>query len=243
MMRDVEHWKNSTHQDLTDVAALRMGLSLEQREILRNNIMVPDGWGLLDKVRHYMPLCSLYAGELTREAIHAAEIAPGEASAWEKLGHAMHFLQDPGNPWHARPLLPSCQKNHTVYEEYVARNMREGFCFRRGLLDTPITSIPRPEFTQHIENGVAHLARKNVKDFLFLDTCIRTDPKWREREEIAAITLSVLTACMQMCETQIHSFSVRAASQEALPIRLPAAVTWTFLGSDKRRLSVSTTHV
>jgi hypothetical protein len=40
-----------------------------------------------------------------------------------------------------------------------------------------------------------------------------------------------------MCETQIHSFSIRAESQVFRPVRLPVAVTWTFLGSDRRRLT------
>jgi len=237
MIPTVEHWRDSTHWDLTDVAALRMGLSRSQREVLRRNVLMPDGWGILDKVRHYMPLCSYVAGELTQEAIREAKTAAQGTGALERLGHAMHFLQDAGNPWHARPLLPSCQKNHTAYEEYVAGNMRDGFCFRRALLDTPSRWILHPAFTQRIGDGAAHLARHAVKEFPFLDTCIRTDPAWQESEEIAEITVSILTACLRMCETQIHSFSIRAPLQVLRPVRLPVAVTWTFLGSDERRLT------
>jgi len=236
-MRIVNDWREATHSDLTDVAALRMGFPPQKREILRRNVLVPDNWGLFDKIRHYMPLCAVFAGELTREAIREAEVTDGETGALEKLGYAMHFLQDAGNPWHARPLLPSCQKNHSVYEEYVARNMRDGFCFRRALLDTPDTWIVNPEFTQRIGDGAANLARQAVKKFTFLDTSIRTEPEWQESEEIAAVTLSILTACMQMCETQLYSFSIRAAPQVSRPIRLPVAVTWTFIGSDERRLT------
>ena len=237
-MQAVERWTHLTHWDLADVAALRRGLSRPQRKILRRSVLVPDGWGMLDKVRHYMPLCSFFAGELTRDAIREAGTSARETGALVKLGHAMHFLQDAGNPWHALPLLPLCQKNHSVYEDYVARNMRDGFCFRRTLQDITDGRIPHPEFTQRIGDGAAHLARQAVKEFPFLDSCIRTDPAWRESEEVAAVTLSMLTACMQMCETQIHSFTIRAPSQEPRPIRLPVAVTWTFLGSDRRRLAV-----
>ncbi len=236
-MRDIKHWMNATHWDLTDVAALHMGLSRSHREILRQNVMVPDSWGIFDKVRHYMPLCSFFAGELTREAIREAETAVHETSALEKLGYAMHFMQDAGNPWHARPLLPSCQKNHSVYEEYVARNMRDGFCFRRALLNTPEEGVLHHQFTQRIGDGAAYLARQSVKKFPFLDACIYADPAWQENEEVAEVTLSILTACLQMCETQIHSFSIRAESQITRPIRLPIAVTWTFFGSDERRLA------
>jgi len=236
MPRAVEHWMDSTHWDLTDVAALHMGLPRSQREILRRNVLVPDSWGSLDKVRHYMPLCSLFAGELTREAICEAKRSPRETGALEKLGHAMHFLQDAGNPWHARPLLPLSQKNHAAYEAYVARNMRDGFCFRRALLNIPVTRTFHAEFTRRIGDGAAHLARQAVQEFPFLNASIRTDPAWQESEEVAAITVSILTACLQMCETQIHAFTTRAASQVLRPIRLPVAVTWTFLGSDRRRL-------
>ena len=69
MVRAVENWMETTHIDLTDIAALRMGLSRTQREVLLRSIMVPDRWGMLDKIRHYMPLCSVFAGELTRDAI------------------------------------------------------------------------------------------------------------------------------------------------------------------------------
>ncbi|MFY9749414.1 MAG: hypothetical protein WAK75_08230 [Methanoregula sp.] len=237
MVRAVEHWTETTHFDLTDIAALHMGLSCTQREILCRNIMVPDRWGMLDKIRHYMPLCSVFAGELTRDAIRTVKGAPRETIGLEKLGYAMHFLQDAGNPWHARPLLPSCQKNHSVYEDYVARNMRTGFCFRHALMNRPDKGIIHPQFTQRIGDGAAHLARQAVQHFPFLDACIRTDPSWQESEEVAQVTLSLLSACLQMCETQIHSFSIRAESQILRPIRLPVAVTWTFLGSDERRLT------
>ena len=238
MVCAAENWTETTHLDLTDIAARRMGLSRSQREVLCSNIMVPDRWGMLDKIRHYMPLCSVFAGELTREAIQTVLSASHEDVGLEKLGHAMHFLQDAGNPWHARPLLPSCQRNHTVYEDYVAWNMRNGFCFRRALMKTPDRWILHPLFTERIGAGAAYLARQAVQHFPFLDTCIRTDPAWQESEAVAQITLTLLTACLQMCETQIHSFSIRAASQAVLPIRLPVAVTWTFLGSDKRRLAI-----
>jgi len=238
MARAVENWTETTHRDLTDIAALRMGLSRSQREVLCSSIMVPDRWGTLEKIRHYMPLCSTFAGELTREAIRTVQRVPHENTGLEKLGHAMHFLQDAGNPWHARPLLPSCQKNHTAYEDYVARNMRDGFCFRHELMKTPDRWILHPLFTERIGDGAAHLARQAVRHFPFLDTCIRTDPGWQEREEVARVTLSLLAACLQMCETQIHSFSIRAESQAVRSIRLPVAVTWTFLGSDKRRLAI-----
>jgi hypothetical protein len=238
MARAVENWTETTHLDLTDIAALRMGLSRSQREVLCSNIMVPDRWGTLEKIRHYMPLCSTFAGELTREAIRTVQRAPHENIGLEKLGQAMHFLQDAGNPWHARPLLPSCQKNHAAYEDYVARNMRDGFCFRQELMKTPDRWILHPLFTERIGDGAAYLARQAVRYFPFLDTCIRTDPGWQEREEIARLTLFLLSACLQMCETQIHSFSIRAEAQAVRPIRLPVAVTWTFLGSDKRRLAI-----
>jgi hypothetical protein len=237
MVRAAENWTETTHLDLTDIAALRMGLSRTQREVLCRSIMVPDRWGMIDKIRHYMPLCSVFAGEMTRDAIHTVQGAPRETIGLEKLGYAMHFLQDAGNPWHARPLLPSCQKNHSVYEDYVAWNMRDGFCFRHALMNTPEKWILHPRFTQRIGDGAAHLARQAVQHFPFLDACIRTDPSWQEREEVAQVTLSLLKACLQMCETQIHSFSIRAESQAVRSIRLPVAVTWTFLGSDERRLT------
>lgn len=237
MVRAVENWMETTHIDLTDIAALRMGLSRTQREVLLRSIMVPDRWGMLDKIRHYMPLCSVFAGELTRDAIRTVRGAPRETIGLEKLAYAMHFLQDSGNPWHARPLLPSCQKNHSVYEDYVARNMRAGFCFRHSLMHTPDKGTIYPQFTQRIGDGAAHLAWQAVQHFPFLDACIRTDPSWQQNEEVAGITLSLLRACLQMCETQIHSFSIRAESQVFRPIRLPVAVTWTFLGSDRRRLT------
>ena len=183
-----------------------------------------------------MPLCSFFAGEYTREAIHDAKTAIRELNAFKKLGYAMHFLQDAGNPWHSRPLLPSWQKNHKVYEEYVAKNMREGFCFRRILLNASVSRSFYHEFAQKIGEGAAHLARQSAREFTFLDTSIRTDPAWQESEDVAAVTASILTSCLQMCETQIHAFTIRAASQVQRPIRLPVAVTLTFLGSDKRRL-------
>ena len=238
MVRTVENWTETTHLDLTDIAALRMGLSRSQREVLCSSIMVPDRWGTLEKIRHYMPLCSIFAGELTRDAIRTVRRVPDQMAGLEKLGYAMHFLQDAGNPWHGRPLLPSCQKNHTMYEEYVARNMRDGFCFRNSLLDTPDRWILHPLFTERIGEGAAYLARHAVRHFAFLDTCIRTDRKWQESDEVARVTRSLLAACLQMCETQIHSFSIRAESQAVRSIRLPVAVTWTFLGSDERRLAI-----
>ena len=179
----------------------------------------------------------MFAGELTRDAISTAQSPVQEEIGLEKLGHAMHFLQDAGNPWHARPLLPTCQKNHTIYEEYVAGNMRAGLCFRRALMDTPDKWLLHSQFTQRIGDGAAYLARQAVKKFPMLDACIRTDPAWQENEEVARVTLALLTACLQMCETQIHSFSIRAESQVVRPIHLPIAVTWTFLGSDERRLT------
>ncbi len=237
MVRAADHWTETTHLDLTDIAALRMGLSRTQRDVLLRSIMVPDRWGVFDKIRHYMPLCAVFAGELTRDAIRMAQGASRETIGLEKLGYAMHFLQDAGNPWHARPLLPSCQKNHSVYEDYVARNMRDGFCFRHALMNTPEKWILHPQFTQRIGDGAAHLARQAVQYFPFLDAYIRTDPSWQEREEVAQVTLSLLKACLRMCETQIYSFSIRAESQAVRTIRLPVAVTWTFLGSDERRLT------
>jgi hypothetical protein len=237
MVRAAERWTETTHLDLTDIAALRMGLSRHHREVLCRSVMVPDNWGIVDKIRHYMPLCSVFAGELTQEAIRSAHSVNNESIGLEKLGHAMHFLQDAGNPWHARPLLPSCQKNHSVYEEYVAKNMRAGFRFRHALMNTPDRGILFPQFTHRIGDGTAYLARQAVKKFQFLDECIRNDPMWQESEEVASVTLSLLIACLQMCEIQIHSFSIRAESQILRPIRLPIAVTWTFLGSDERRLS------
>ena len=238
MVHAGKNWTETTHHDLTDIAALRMGLPRSQREILCSSIMVPDWWGMLDKIRHYMPLCSIFAGELTREAIQSVGLISDGTSGLEKLGYAMHFLQDAGNPWHGQPLLPSYQKNHTAYEEYVAGNMRDGFCFRNALLDTPDRWILHPLFTERIGEGAAYLARGAVNHFPFLDTCIRTDPGWQESEEVARVTRSLLAACLQMCETQIHSFSIRAESQAVRSIRLPAAVTWTFVGSDERRLAV-----
>ena len=116
-------------------------------------------------------------------------------------------------------------------------NMRDGFCFRRALIHTQDNRVFYNRFAQRIEDGAAYLARQSVKNFSFLDTCIRTDPAWRENEEVAEVTISLLSACMQMCETQIHSFSIRAESPVAHPIHLPVAVTWTFLGSDERRLT------
>ena len=229
------HWTETTHIDLTDIAARRMGLSRFHRELLCRNIMVPDSWGVLDKIRHYMPLCSLFAGELTREAICASRVR--QKTGFEKLGHAMHFLQDAGNPWHGRPLLPSYQKNHTIYEEYVAGNMREGFCFSRSLAGIREQGRFHLLFAHRIHDGAAFLARQAAGKFSFLDTAIRTDPSWKESEEVAAITLDLLNSCMEMCETQIHSFAIRAEPRAIRPIRLPAAVTWTFLGSDERRLA------
>ena len=199
--------------------------------------MVPDSWGIFDKIRHYMPLCSILAGELTRDAICAVRSSSDETTGLEKLGYAMHFLQDAGNPWHARPLLPTCQKNHSIYEEYVARNMRAGFRFRNALINAPERQNLHARFTRRIGDGTAYLAREAVKKFPFLDGCIRNDPAWQENEEVAGVTLCLLTACLLMCETQIHSFSIRAESQVLRPIRLPVAVTWTFLGSDERRLA------
>jgi hypothetical protein len=237
MVRTVKHWTDSTHWDLTDVAALRMGLSPSKREILRHHVLEPDNWGILDKIRHYMPLCSIFAGELTVEAISEAKTSIGETGALEKLGNAMHFLQDAGNPWHACPLLPVFQQNHTVYEEYVAKNMRNGFCFRRALIETPVIRPFHTEFIGHIGNGAAYLARQAVTKFSFLDSCIRNDPDWEECEKVAEVTVSILTSCMQMCETQIHAYSLRAAARAPRPISLPIAVTWTFLGSEKRRLT------
>ena len=197
----------------------------------------PTDWGMFDKIRHYMPLCALFSAELTREAIHAAKSADKKADALEKLGYAMHFLQDAGNPWHARPLLPSCQKNHTAYEHYVARNMREGFCFREALVDAPPDNPRHPEFTRRIADGAVHLARNATREFAFLDSCIRTDPAWEESEKVAAVTASILTGCLRMCETQIHSYAIRAASATRA-FSLPAAVTLTFIGSDERRLNL-----
>ncbi|MFZ0004767.1 MAG: hypothetical protein WCC86_09860 [Methanoregula sp.] len=236
MAQAVKDWMETTHLDLTDIASLRMGLSRPHREVLRRNVMVPDSWGIFDKIRHYMPLCSILAGELTRDAIFAARSFSDETAGLEKLGHAMHFLQDAGNPWHARPLLPKCQKNHAIYEEYVARNMRAGFCFRNALINSSERRILHPQFTRRIGDGTAYLAREAVKKFPFLDGCICNDPAWQENDEVATVTLSLLTACLQMCETQIYSFSIRAESQILRPMHLPVAVTWTFLGSDNRRL-------
>ena len=237
MVYAVWHWTETTHVDLTDIAALRMGLPRSHREVLRRSVMVPDSWGIIEKIRHYMPLCSILAGEMTQDAIMTAQSADSEKNGLEKLGYAMHFLQDAGNPWHTRPLLPLCQRNHSIYEEYVARNMREGFRFRHALMKTPDRWILHPQFTERIGDGAVHLARQAVKRFTFLDTCIRNDPHWQENEEVARVTLSLLASCLQMCETQIHSFSIRAESQISRPIHLPVAVTWTFLGSDRRRLT------
>ncbi|HVP97007.1 hypothetical protein [Methanoregula sp.] len=237
MARTVDPWTDATHLDLTDLAALRMGLSRAQQGVLHRYVMVPDQWGLLDKIRHYMPLCAFFAGELTRDAIFAAKDASSEECGLVKLAYGMHFLQDAGNPWHALPLLPRYQKNHSVYEDYVARNMQEGFRFHRALMKTPDCGIMRSRFTRRIGEGTAQLARQAVQHFPFLDKRIRTDPAWQECDEVARVTLSLLSACLQMCETQIHSFSIRAEVQAVRPIRLPVAVTWTFLGSDKRRLT------
>jgi len=237
MADTAEDWTDLTHWDLTDVAALRMGLSRSQREILCRNVLVPDSWGMLDKIRHYMPLCAIFTAELTREAIHAAKSADKKEEPLAKLGHAMHFLQDSGNPWHSRPLLPSYQKNHTAYEHYVARNMREGFCFRQALMDAPADPAHQPEFTHRIADGAAHLARNSAREFAFLDSRIRTDPSWQESEKVAAITVSILTGCLRMCETQIHSYAIRAATATRA-FSLPAAVTLTFIGSDERRLTL-----
>ena len=237
MARTVDHWTETTHLDLTDIAALRMGLSRAQRDVLHHHVMIPDTWGILDKVRHYMPLCAFFAGELTREAICTAKNFSNERKGLEKLGYALHFMQDAGNPWHARPLLPSIQKNHSTYEDYVARNMREGFCFRKVLMKTPERGIFCPLYSQRIRAGAVYLARESVRYFPFLDRCIHKDPAWQENEKVAGVTLALLTTCLQMSETQIHSFSIRAEGQELHPIYLPAAVTWTFLGSDRRRLT------
>jgi len=239
MAQTGDDWIYSTHRDLTDLAASRMGLSASGRTVLRRNVIVPDAWGRIDKVRHYMPLCSFFAGELTREAIReAATGSSAETRALEKLGHAMHFLQDAGNPWHARPLLPLVQKNHRPYEEYVARNMRDGFCFRRALQKRSARPNPYAEFTHRIGDGAAYLARHTVTRFSFLDRTIRTDPRWQEREDVAEVTVSILGSCLRMCETQIHAFTTRAQPAVPRPVRLPFAVTLTFLGSDKRRLLV-----
>jgi len=230
-----ENWTDLTHWDLTDIAALRMGFSPAQRSILRHNVLIPDMWGVLDKIRHYMPLCSIFAAELTREAVRMAKKPDSTTNALKILGHAMHFLQDAGNPWHARPLLPFCQRNHTLFEEYVAANMREGFCFRNALMNAPALSIPHPEFIHRIGDGAVHLAKTASRKFPLLDSAIRNDLFWKQDENIAAVTLELLTGCLHMTEAQIYSFSIRALS-EPQPFSLPAAVTWTFLGSDRRRL-------
>ena len=113
MAQAVKHWTETTHFDLTDIAALRMGLSRPHREILHRNVMVPDSWGIFDKIRHYMPLCSILAGELTRDAICAVRSSSDETTGMEKWVmrctscrtreiHGMHvrFSQ------HARKIIP-----------------------------------------------------------------------------------------------------------------------------------------
>ena len=45
MVHTVAHWTEATHVDLTDIAALRMGLSRSHREVLRRSVMVPDSLG------------------------------------------------------------------------------------------------------------------------------------------------------------------------------------------------------
>ena len=237
MARAADPWTDATHLHLTDLSALRRGLSRAQRDVLRQCVMVPDQWGLLDKIRHYMPLCAFFAGELTRDAILVAKSSSDDEGGLIKLAYGMHFLQDAGNPWHALPLLPRYQKNHFVYEDYVARNMQEGFRFRHALMNTPDCEVRQSRFARRIGDGTAQMARQAVQHFSFIDKRIRTDPYWQECDEVARVTLSLLTSCMQMCETQIHSFSIRADVEAVRTVRLPVAVTWTFLGSDKRRLT------
>ena len=232
-----ENWTDLTHWDLTDVAALRMGFNPSERSILRKNALVPDDWGFLDKIRHYMPLCSIFAAELTWEAIHTVKLSGNTTdAALRKLGLAMHFLQDAGNPWHTCLLLPIYQRNHTAFEEYVAANMREGFCFRTALLETPPSDLTHHMFTRRIREGTAHIARCAAREFSFLDSSIRSDLAWRNSEKVASVTTSILRNCLQMCEMQLHSFLTKA-SWDPQPFSLPVAVTWTFIGPDKFRLS------
>lgn len=235
MARYAPCWTDTTHWDLTDIAALRMGLASSRREVLRDNVLIMDQWGILDKIRHYMPLSAMYADRLTGEAIEASRVTAPGTLALGMLGQAMHLLQDSGNPWHAKPLLPFYQRNHTVFEEYVAKNMREGFCFRRVLLDTPQRWI-LPGYTQRIGDGAGHLAREAAGHFAFLDRSIRLDAGWQEDEGVARVTSALLLSCLRMCETQIQCFLVRATTSMALPVRLPVGVTWTFFGPEHQRL-------
>ena len=73
MVRAADHWTETTHLDLTDIAALRMGLSRTQRDVLLRSIMYQTVGVCSDKIRHYMPLCAVFAGELTRDAIRMAQ--------------------------------------------------------------------------------------------------------------------------------------------------------------------------
>lgn len=185
-----------THNDLNEIAGLKMGTLPYYATILNQEASIPDTWGIGQMIQHYS-----WGGAPGRSkywADEARRVLPTDAyNAYRYLGWSMHFMSDSGNPWHTRQLWE--QANHNAYEAtFVGGFWTSGHNFQSTIQNTPnywYYYITNPETSA---NSLASLSSSY---FTYINTMIDQHPDhWMNDPTVISYTNTVLKESLRYDE-------------------------------------------
>jgi hypothetical protein len=190
---------DGTHNNLAEIAGLKMGVPSEHTHILNEHSSDPDAWGVWQMLNHYS--CG-GAGDKSEEYANVAREhyrAGRYELAYTNLSWAMHFMSDVGNPWHTT-YDPGVQLHHVGYElDYV-----EGLFvsdFKQLLLNIPARNN---YCITDVSESAQRLAEFSNSKLSYLNRVIEQDPNWKNNVTVKARTLELLQETLRYNEGLVN---------------------------------------
>jgi hypothetical protein len=190
---------DGTHNNLAEIAGLKMGVPSEYTHILNEHSSDPDAWGVWQMPNHYS--CG-GAGDKSEEYANVARThyrAGRYELAYTNLSWAMHFMSDVGNPWHTT-YDPVVQLHHVGYElDYVEGQFVSDF--KQPLLNTPARNN---YCITDVSESAQRLADFSNRKLSYLNRVIELDPNWKSNVTVKARTLELLQETLRYNEGLVN---------------------------------------